>query len=129
MQIEITYKTLIQTNGGAYEINGVNAKDFGYNYIYLDKSKSTYNINFVSNDNISTSVKDINNFIHLGGSCRVEGGCNNLSPERRDLKFTPSTVAAGVSNPSLYIKLWKSMPSSPNDEADLNVKFTFVTGN
>ena len=125
-EVEITYKTLIQTNGGAYEINGVNAKDFGYNYIYLDKSKSTYNINFIVNDNVSTSVKDINNFIHLGTSCRVEGGCNNLSPERRDLKFTPSTVAAGVSNPSLYIKLWKTMPSSPYDEADLNVKFTFA---
>ncbi len=128
-EVEISYRPLIQTRGGAYQFTAVNARDFGYNYIYLDKSKSTYNINFVDNDNISTSVKDISDFIHLGTACRIEGGCNNWSRMREDFQFTLSTLASGVANPSLYFKLWKTMPSSPQDEADLNVKIIFSQGN
>ncbi len=124
-EVEITYRTLLQLRGGAYQFTAVNAKDFGYNYIYLDKSKSTYKVDFVTNDNLSTSVKDISDFIHLGNACRIEGGCNNWSRNREDFQFKPSSLAAGVATPSLYFKLWKTMPSSPQDEADLNVKINF----
>lgn len=89
-EVDITYRNLIPSKGGgAYQITAVNARDMGYKYMYLDKSKSTYNIKFMSNDNLSTSVKEISDIIHLGGACGVQGGCNNWSVSREDLQFNP----------------------------------------
>lgn len=89
-EVDITYRNLIPSRGGgAYQITAINARDMGYKYMYLDKSKSTYNIKFMSNDNLSTSIKELSDFIHLGGACKVEGGCNNWSVSREDLQFNP----------------------------------------
>ena len=89
-EVDITYKKLITPKGeGGYQINAINARDMGYNYIFVDKNKSTYNIKYISNDNLSTSIKELTDFIHLGGSCKVSGGCNNWSITREDLQFRP----------------------------------------
>ncbi len=98
-EVDITYRNLIPSRGGgAYQITAINARDMGYNYMYLDKSKSTYNIKFMSNDNLSTSVKEITDFIHLGEACGVQGGCNNWSVSREDMQFNP---VASVNNQPL----------------------------
>ena len=125
-EVDITYRNLIKTDARtAYELTAINARDFGYNYIFIDKGRSTLNIEYVSNDNVSMNVKDISDFIHRGDACRVNGGCNNWSRTREDLQFRYSGPTKGVSNPQLFVKLWKEMPSSPYSEADLNVKFIF----
>ncbi len=102
-----------------YNFNGINARDLGYRYVYLDKSKSKLNNTiFIGNNNISNNVQEFKNFIHLGGSCRVEGGCNNGSPYQSELGF----MIGNRSNQKLYkyyLKLWKNKPASPEDEADI----------
>ena len=70
-----------------YVFNGLNAKDFGYKYVYLDKEKSTYDIEFTNESNISKDVYEFYNFIHLGYACNVEGGCNNGSPRQQFAEF------------------------------------------
>ncbi len=101
-EVEITYKKLpdFSNDNSAYQFTAINAKDFGYNYMYLDKSKSTYKIRFISDDNLSTSVKEISDFIHLGTSCRVSGGCNNWSRMRDDLQFKPIKTQLSSSSAS-----------------------------
>ncbi len=127
-EVDITYRNLVKLDDRtAYQITAVNARDFGYNYMYVDKSKSTLNIQYLTNDNVSTDVKEISDFIHLGGACKVSSGCNNWSRTREDLQFRYLGSTKGVNHPQLYIKLWKEMPSSPYADADLNVKLIFGT--
>lgn len=87
--ITVTYMQLpFETNDWTfYDFNGVNARDFGYKYLYLDKSKSTYDITFNNPENISKGVYELNNFIHLGFSCRAKTGCNNGSPRQEFIEF------------------------------------------
>ncbi len=102
-EVEIAYKKLPDTGNDntGYQITALNARDFGYKYMYLDKSKSTLKMSFKMNNNISTGAKEITDFIHLGESCRVAGGCNNWSISRDDLQFKPikmqkENLAAGA---------------------------------
>jgi hypothetical protein len=90
-----------------------NARDFGFNYIYLDPQKSVNMRKWA----VSHPVQ-ISQFLHCGGSCGVPGGCNNMSPFMRELddnKFTKLPARA-------FIKLWKSEPDSARQEPD----FTYV---
>ncbi len=126
-ELELTYNKLpALSDRSAYQVTAINARDFGYRYMYLDKDKSTLNLKYITDDNISTSVKEITDFIHTGGACRVEGGCNNWSIARRDLQFQPIYGDNTSEKPQLYIKLWKNRPASSSDNADLGVKFIFL---
>ena len=93
-EVEIAYKKLLDigNDNTGYQITAINGRDFGYKYMYLDKSKSTLKMNFKTSDNISTSVKEITDFIHLGDACRVAGGCNNWSVSRDELQFRPVKI-------------------------------------
>ncbi|MBR1461517.1 hypothetical protein IJ596_07820 [bacterium] len=101
-----------------YEFNGVNAADLGYRYAYLDLGRSTCKPKFDEKDNISNSVIEFQNFIHLGSSCGVAGGCNNGSPRQTYLEFHVEEYSPC----ELYIKLWNSRPNSYRDKADINEK-------
>ena len=121
-EITVTYYNLPFTtnnNPSFYMFNGVNARDLGYKYAYVDNSKSTYKVNFVNSDNISTGVKEFQNFIHLGGSCGHDGGCNNGSPRQPFLEFKSNETSYSAKNREIYIKLWKSMPNSPASMPDI----------
>lgn len=104
-----------------YALKGINARDLGYRYAYVDKEKSTFDIKFVEEINASNSIVEFQDFIHVGGSCGHESGCNNGSPNQPPLNFYYSCedFTEYTKNKTIYIKLWKNMPNSPADEADI----------
>ena len=121
-EITVTYFHLPFTtnnNSSFYCFNGLNAVDMGYKYAYIDKSKSTYDVDFMNEDNLSTAVHEFQNYIHLGSSCRHEGGCNNGSPRQPFGEFKSNATKYNYQNREIYIKLWKSMPKSPQAPADM----------
>lgn len=121
-EITVVYQNfpVVIQNNSFYQFNGINAKDFGYDYFYLDKSKSTYQPEFFNSDNPSERVIQFQNFLHLGSSCGHEGGCNNGSPRQPALEFTYKSPQFTRQNVKLYLKLWKNSPSSPDAPADIN---------
>lgn len=122
-EITVSYKRLpfeTENNHSFYTFNGVNARDLGYKYAYIDQSKTTYDKIIFQNDrNISKGIIEFQNFIHLGGSCKVPGGCNNGSPRQTYLEFKQQDTDYSQSNGEIYIKLWHKKPSSPSQKADI----------
>lgn len=120
--ISVLYKKLPHStdNGFSfYTFNGLNARDLGYSYAYVDMSKSTYPIEFSGSSNISTGVIQFRNFIHLGNSCGVQGGCNNGSPRQTYLEFKQGDTDYTSQDGKIYIKLWRKKPDLPAQDADL----------
>ena len=95
-----------------YSFNGRNAIDFAVPYVYATKPK---NLHFVDTNNISKSVYQFKDFIHVGGSCGYSGGCNNGSPRQKETEFQIDKYPA-----SITFKLWKRKPTSPDEKADLS---------
>jgi len=126
-EITVVYdKLTIETldNARYYTLNGVNARDFGYEYVYIDRSKSTYNLIFTNRDNVGNQVLSFQNYIHTGHSCRVPGGCNNGSPMQPMMSFENSHREGMPyeKDKVIYIKLWKKEPISKDDKSDINVR-------
>ncbi len=125
-EITVVYDKLINetlSNNTVYSFKGLNARDLGYKYAYIDKSKSTYNLIFADKDtNISTSIAEFQDFLHCGDSCRHEGGCNNGSPRQPMLDFENSHVknTPYQKNKEIYIKFWKKMPNTLQDKPDIS---------
>lgn len=85
-----------------------NARDMGYNWLYVDQKKSTY---FAAKPHLVQLIQ----FLHTGGSCGYTGGCNNLSPHQDDLDIVVTGLPA-----TAYIKLWKDPPNDfVNGPADM----------
>lgn len=101
-----------------YMLNGTNARDFGYKYAYIDTEKSTMTLDFVQEDNAGNHVQEFKNLIHVGGSCQHESGCNNGSPLQLEFSFR-YYQNTHIPNKTIYIKLWKEEPSSPENKADI----------
>ncbi len=121
-EITVKYESLPFTTKGDssfYDINGVNARDLGYKFIYVDKSKSTYDIKFINPENAGNQVVEFQNFIHLGSSCGHEGGCNNGSPRQPLLEFKADMDDYTQTDKEIYIKLWHNRPQSPDSPADI----------
>ena len=127
-EIEIIYGGLPYCTIGEntwYSFKGLNANDLGYKYAYIDKEKSTFNLNFVESQNISNSIVEFQDFIHLGSSCGHTSGCNNASPDQPALNFFyPCTGEHKeiLKDQTIYIKLWKTKPNSPQDKSDITEK-------
>lgn len=109
-----------------YDLNGLNARDLGYKYAYIDNSKSTYKPHFTDSRNITNSVIEFQNYIHVGGSCGHSVGCNNGSPRQSFLEFQDNFTDYNYKNREMYIKLWKKRPNSPNDPADIVERIVFT---
>lgn len=91
----------------------INARDFGYNFAY---AYSSQNISFKDpNNNLSTNVQQLQDFLHTGGSCGYAGGCNNASPYQGFLYL----IAPKILPASIGIKLWKQQPQDINSPPDL----------
>ena len=123
-EIEIAYEPLEKINNFFYQFNGINARDFGYKYVYLDKDKSSVDLIFYSNKNVSNEVVKFHDYYHLGSSCKHKSGCNNISPFQGKLQFIPNS-GKKYHNGKIYLKLWKNKPNSPYNKADINVIFNF----
>lgn len=123
-EIIVTYEILnfpTIDNDAFYEFYGLNARDLGYKYGYIDKSKSTFDLQFVNPKNIGNSIVEFQNYLHTGGSCKHETGCNNGSPFQPMLHFeNPHRNNTEYNNnKEIYIKLWKNRPNSVYDKPDI----------
>lgn len=128
-ELSIVYKHLVFCNPknhpAWFTLNGLNARDLGYKYVFVDKAKSTFKFNFVEDYNASQFPYEFLNYIHLGRSCKHESGCNNGSPNQPQVNFRyPCTGKNGKfqKNKMIYLKLWKNYPKSVGDKADIIVK-------
>ena len=59
-------------------------------------------------------------YIHLGGSCKYQDGCNNISPMQVPLMIKIVNLPAEID-----LKLWKNNPSSKYSKADIYYKIRF----
>ncbi len=108
-----------------YNFKGLNARDLGYKYAYIDKEKSTFDLKYVEQVNASNSIVELQDYIHVGGSCKHPGGCNNGSPNQPPLNFyypCANGNAKVEKNQTIYIKLWKNRPNSQEDTPDITEK-------
>lgn len=113
----LPFKSYKTTDSPFYQFIGLNAKDYGYNYVFLDRNKSTLFMNFVQEDNLSMTPTAFKDFIHVGMACGREGGCNNFSPLQPQLGFQ---VMKDIDYPAeIYLKLWKNKPLSLYSKPDL----------
>ena len=103
------------------ELTGVNARDFGYEYIYANE---TQNIKpyLENSNNFMSDYQKFKDFIHLGSSCQHPKGCNNVSPAQENLGFQITQLPAQID-----LKLWKNPPNNKNDKPDLIYRLKFVT--
>ena len=94
-----------------------NARDFGFNYIYLDCNKS---MNIVNSVEVTEPVL-ISQMIHCGGSSQYPGGCNNMSPAIVNIDriaFTKLPARAKV-------LLWKDEPANLETPPDMTCLIDF----
>ncbi len=109
-----------------YQFKGINARDLGYKYVYLDRDKSTYNLLFTNPDNVGNTIVKFKDFIHLGFSCGVEGGCNNASPVQNELDFRKNNNPDIKYPAYIYLKFWQNKPSSVNEVPDITEKIVIL---
>ena len=115
------------TDRSYYQFNGINARDLGYQYMFVDNGYSSFKLKFINpNQNASTKVVELKNFIHLGNSCGVQGGCNNGAPRQKELEFGYRRSHNQKRNSEIIIKLWKTKPYSPEDKADIIEKIVIM---
>ncbi len=94
-----------------------NARDFGFNYIYLDTKKS---LNITADESNSDPVQIVQ-MIHCGGSCQYPGGCNNMSPAMPAIDyFRFSALPARA-----QICLWHNRPRNVDEKPDLTCLVDF----
>lgn len=101
------------------QLSGLNALDFGYRYVWAFDSK---NIKMLHQDEkaVLDEVIQFRDYVHLGGSCRYEGGCNNISPMQQELMLTITNLPAEID-----LKLWKKEPMNKFHKADFYYKIVF----
>jgi hypothetical protein len=117
----LNYRTNINNKTYRYplQLSGLNARDFGYNYVY---AYNTTNIKMFSYSDfdMTNSIVTFADYVHLGGSCKYKDGCNNISPMQDGLMFRVTELPATIS-----LKLWKNYPSSTNEKPDLYYQIVF----
>lgn len=127
--LEVTYKLDSMLAGNTVEFNvvGLNARDAGFEYITSPDFVNGYFYDrtwvggqLVDNPNVAHEVFKMNDFIHLGSSCRYQDGCNNISPLQSYLHFGIEKYPAEIS-----LKLWRKRPNNRSAKADLNCKIIF----
>lgn len=94
-------------------LQGINAKDFGYRY---GKLYNLYNISMRNTPNATEHFYEFADYIHLGGSCKKEGGCNNISPYQPELDFHINELPA---------ELTVGLRKTNSDIFDINYDFKY----
>lgn len=108
--------------GYPLQLSGMNAIDFGYDYVYAYEAK---NISMMDpeSSNMTTDVQTFRDYIHLGGSCKYKDGCNNISPLQNNLMFAVDDLPAIIT-----LKLWKKQPMNKYIKGDIYYKI-LITDN
>ena len=104
-----------------YLIEGINARDFGYNWVYANNYKNVF---FMPQNLDSTTLNQkpqvFKDFIHLGTACKVDGGCNNASPYQQEMAFYLKELPADMT-----LSLWKNKPFTKHQPANIYLKMIF----
>ncbi len=93
-----------------FSLVAYNARDMGFEYIYLDEGRSRN----IQNDNHPRAPVQISQMFHCGGTCGYPGGCNNMSPFMAEIdrcRFIDLPAQA-------HVCLWKERPASVADSPD-----------
>ena len=123
-QITVSYDVNKLFNRLSYDIrkkyifvlNGLNARDLGYQWGHVT---SYSNIKFKEKVITTTSYYFLN-YIHVGMSCGINGGCNNGSPFQQELNFKINSLPA-----SIDMVLWKKQPETTKEKSDIKIKLLF----
>ncbi len=91
-------------------LNGLNARDLGYEYGYALRTR---NIKMFKDSSIQNKVYKFNDSINIGSTYGIPDGYNTISPEQKDLYFTLTGLPAQIT-----LKLWKEKPSKRSKRAD-----------
>ncbi len=89
-----------------------NARDLRFNYLYVDTGK----LDGIIWANREPKAVAIAQYIHCGGSCGYEGGCNNMSPFQAELVIELTALPAKA-----YIRLWRENPKTVDGPSDMDV--------
>ena len=121
----IDYSTFLNKNKSFYPLSlmDANAHDLGYKFVYADIVAADKDKNFLwkSPNNVTTSIIQTKGYYHLGANvCQELGGCNNYSPAQPEYELYFQKLPF-----ELHFKLWKNMPSSTSDEADISYHMVF----
>jgi hypothetical protein len=88
-----------------------NARDFGFEYLYVSKENS---INIENTEAKSHAVK-IKQMLHCGDSCKYPGNCNNMSPRNDNIdRIMYSAVPAKA-----RVLLWQKKPRNIRQKPDM----------
>ena len=109
-----------------YMLNGTNARDLGYKYGYV---YNYTNIRFADPEhNASRNLYEFRDYLAVGSSCGIQGGCNNLCPMQEELMFYFGDERWHEFNGSKAIidfKLWKERPQSVFFRPDMYYRIIF----
>ena len=83
-------------------LHDYNARDWGFEWVYAATSQ---NIRPVSKSELFSRAIKMREYIHVGHSCRVPGGCNNASPYEKHLYVKLKKIPA-----TLELYLYKTQP-------------------
>lgn len=122
--ITVTYDVTKLFNRLSYDVkkkyifvlNALNARDLGYQWGHATKVS---NVKFKEKV-ITTSAYYFLNYIHVGMSCGINGGCNNGSPFQQELNFKITSLPA-----SIDMDLWKKQPETISQKSDIKIKLLF----
>lgn len=101
-----------------FSLVAYNARDFGYNYIWLNEARSVN----VTNDNRYTEPTSIRQMLHCGGTCKYTGGCNNMSPFMKEIDRCRFTALPA----RVCVYLWKKEPATVEAEPDFIFLLDFI---
>lgn len=100
---------------------GLNARDFGYNWIYANNSQ---NIKFLPRtlelNTIDETPRTIKTFIALANNCNIKDGCNNNIAYQPEMEFIFKDFPSEIT-----LSLWKKKPLFKNQPADFYFKMIF----
>jgi hypothetical protein len=96
-----------------FTLINLNARDFGYRYVYASEEKSN-GIIPAENSNLLEKASKLRNLIMPTYNCGYLKGCNAIAPQQPELYFhvTKSLPA------TLHCKLWKKKPHNVEQKAD-----------
>ena len=108
----------VLSNKRFYMLNGLNARDLGYSYGYVYDTK---NVNFKDKNAVDKKVYEFRDYLAVGYSCKIDGGCNNLCPMQNKMMFQFLARPAVIN-----FKLWKEKPKTVFDKPDIYYRMIFT---
>ena len=109
-----------------YILNGLNARDLGFKYGYVFNKE---NIEFTDkNSSIDKELYTFKDYLSVGQSCGIEGGCNNIFQRHNNLMFhfgDEYRLRLDYTRAIIDFKLWKEKPASLLAKPDMYYRLVF----